>query len=208
MSSVTKYLLLVPSAYILYCMYEDYLFQNRRKELDKTPESESIKSLSKRFHHCHSTLELANIFKKTFLYLRANVTFPASEREEVVDCEVIESGQGSDVWWIYPYSTRNMLSLNDYQDIENRKEGYFSIFFWYNVTWRQTLKLKNTAKEVETIDSMLRLREKKCLEISEKHEEAAGNVFFECIRKSEGPARLIEKEFEKIAMMKSYEKLG
>jgi hypothetical protein len=55
-SSVTKYLLLVPSAYICYCIYEDYQYQNNKVALEKAQESESIKSLTTRFSNCKSSL--------------------------------------------------------------------------------------------------------------------------------------------------------
>ena len=35
MSSVTKYLLVVPSAYILYCIYEDHQYQVKKLALEK-----------------------------------------------------------------------------------------------------------------------------------------------------------------------------
>lgn len=125
-----------------------------------------------------------------------------------MDCEVLDS-ERADSGWINPLSTRNLMVLNRYNQLENRKEGYFSIFFWFDVTTKQHLKLVKADAEVDNVREMLEDREDKCLSIAKKNDPNIGpefeNYFVECIRKSEGPARIIERELARIELMKTYQ---
>ena len=77
--------------------------------------------------------------------------------------------------------------------MENRKEGQYSIFFWVNVTAKQTLKLVEAEDELKVIENMLQKRERKCLEIYAAQPEVSSHKFLECVKKTEGAARLVER---------------
>lgn len=100
--------------------------------------SEGTKELQKRFEKSKSISDLLDVFEKSCLYLRDKID-PISYHERVIDCEIAETDRTSGL--LAPYFTRSLVSLTKYLDVENKKEGQYSIFFWVNVTAKQTLKL-------------------------------------------------------------------
>lgn len=161
MSRVTKYLLMMPLAYIGYCAYQDeytrQYFYSRIAE-----RSEGLYGLQKRFEKSKSVSELLDVLETSCLYLRDKID-PVSCHEKVIDCEIVETDPSAGL--LGPYFTRSLVSLTKYLNVENKKEGQYSIFFWIKVTARQTLRLVEAEDELKLVEGMLQKRERKCLEL-------------------------------------------
>jgi hypothetical protein len=140
---VTKYLLLLPLGYLGYCFFEDYRLRLAREEMmSRRDPTNGLSHEYARFKKCKSTSELANILKKSLRHVRAHITEPRNGNPEVVDCEVIDSGDGS--WLSSFYHTKTSLRFNKYSFEDNQKSGHYSLLFWTGLATRDRLRLDNT----------------------------------------------------------------
>ena len=121
-----------------------------------------------RYKRCKNTLELVNIFKKSVKYVRNYINEPYNRNPELVDCDVIDSGEGSSTVFSYPYHTKTSLRINKYNYFDNQKLGTFHLLFWTGIRNKEQLRIDGVEESVEIIKEMVDRREEKCHEIA-KH---------------------------------------
>jgi hypothetical protein len=66
--------------------------------------------------------------------VRTSITDPRNSNPEIVDCNVIDLGEGSGQWWSYPYHTKTILRVNKYNLLETQKLGFYSLLFWTGIS--------------------------------------------------------------------------
>ncbi len=99
----------------------------------------------RRYENCSSASELVNILKKSAYYLRKNISDPQRVQEKVIDCEIIDSGIESNSIWLYPLHTKSKLAITHYQQVENSKQGMYSLLFWADLQTKQKLIMQGTS---------------------------------------------------------------
>ena len=89
------------------------------------------------------------------------------------------------------------MEVNSFQEIQNRKDGYFRILYWKDLYIKQTLSLKNTEEKVKEIKDLLNERQGACIKIATKYDPSEkidyDNCFIECLKRTQGVSRVIDK---------------
>jgi hypothetical protein len=131
--------------------------------------------------------------KKNAHYLRKNISDPQQVQERIIDCEVIDSGIESSSIWLYPFHTKSRLAITHYQQVENSKQGMYSLLFWADLHTKQKLVMQATSSETSQIKQMAEGRNAKCIEIARRAKDEFEDRFVECVRRTEGALRVVER---------------
>ena len=79
------------------------------------------------------------------------LTEPQNRSPELVDCEVIDSGEGVGSWLSYPYHTKTSLRINKFNFMDTQKSGSYSLLFWSGVRTKEQLRLSDIENSEEIV---------------------------------------------------------
>jgi hypothetical protein len=76
--------------------------------------------------------------------VRQFITEPSNRYPELIDCDVIDSGESTGSFFNYPYHTKTTLRVNKFNQMDSQKSGFYNVLFWTNLKTRELLRLTDT----------------------------------------------------------------